>query len=74
MPADMFAEALGIILPPDRTYHTVAGFILDNLRRFPAVGEMFQSGAWRFEVADLDGLRIDKIIATRISPLHRELR
>jgi putative hemolysin len=74
MPADLFAEALGIHVPQDRTYHTVAGFVLDNLRRFPAVGETFQSAAWRFEVADLDGLRIDKIIATRLAPLHRELR
>jgi putative hemolysin len=74
MPADMFAELLGVSLPPGRTYHTVAGFILDNLRRFPAVGETFQSGEWRFEIADLDGLRIDKIIATRNPPMHRKLQ
>lgn len=32
------------------------------------------SPEWRFEIADLDGLRIDKVIGMRIPPLHRKLQ
>jgi len=66
MPADEMAERLAIDLPPDRSYHTAAGFALVWLGRLPAVGESFDAFGWRFEIVDLDGRRIDKILARRI--------
>jgi putative hemolysin len=66
MPADEMADHLSIALPPDRSYHTAAGFVLSQLGHLPEIGESFDSQGWRFEVVDLDGRRIDKILASRI--------
>jgi putative hemolysin len=71
MPADEFAELTGIRLPPDRSYHTVAGFMLDRFGALPAAGERFDHQGWRFEVLDLDGRRVDKVLATRLPARRR---
>lgn len=63
--ADVLAERLGIDLPEDRDYATVAGLALAVLRRLPAEGESFVEQGWRFEVVDLDGRRIDKLLVSR---------
>jgi putative hemolysin len=65
MPADEMAEQLGITLPAKRDYHTAAGFLLAELRRLPAIGESVEAYGWRFEIVDLDGRRIDKVLAIR---------
>src|SRR5215213_10905138 len=62
-PADDMAELLKLALPGRRDYHTVAGFALARLGRFPRLGEAFEFGSWRFEVIDIDGRRIDKVLA-----------
>ncbi len=66
MAADEFAAQFGIAMDRDADFHTVAGFVLHEMQRLPQVGESFDKGGWRFEVIDLDGRRIDKILATRI--------
>jgi len=63
--ADVLAERLGIDLPEDRDYATVAGLALAVLRRLPAEGESFVEQGWRFEGVDLDGRRIDKLLVSR---------
>ena len=68
MPADEMAEQLGIVLPDKRDYETVAGLVIGELQRLPAVGEKVETLGWRFEVVDLDGRRIDKILASRVDP------
>jgi putative hemolysin len=73
MPADEMADVLDITLPEDRDYHTVAGFVLALLHHIPATGEVTEALGWRFEVVDLDGRRIDKVLATRPLPLRRRL-
>ena len=50
--------------PGDR-FHTMAGFALSELGRLPEAGERFDYEGWRFEIMDMDGRRIDKILATR---------
>jgi putative hemolysin len=70
MPADEMAEQFGFTLPDDRDYQTLAGFALAQLKRIPTVGETFEAYGWHFEVVDLDGRRIDKVIASR-GPLRR---
>jgi len=62
-PADQVAEKLGIELPEDRDYATAAGFALSVLKHLPKVGETFEDGGWRFEVVDMDGRKIDKLLA-----------
>jgi putative hemolysin len=65
LPADQLAERLGVRLPDDRDYATTAGFALSVLKRLPTVGEHFDHAGWRFEVVDMDGRKIDKLIASR---------
>lgn len=65
MPADEMAALLYLELPERPGYDTVAGFILDGLKRIPEVGEIMELQGWRFEVVDLDGRRIDKVLASR---------
>jgi putative hemolysin len=71
MQADEMSEQLGIDLPENRDYETVAGYILSHLHRLPATGECVDAQGWRFEVVDLDGRRIDKVIASRLPGVHR---
>jgi putative hemolysin len=49
----------------DKAYNTTGGFILYRLERVPHLTDSFEYGDWRFEVVDLDGTRIDKILITR---------
>ncbi len=65
MSADEMAEQLGIILPERRDYETVAGLVIDRMQHLPVTGEKVDAFGWRFEVVDLDGRRIDKVLATR---------
>jgi len=62
--ADLLAERLGITLPEDRDYATVAGLALAVFRHLPGEGESFTLQGWRFEVVDLDGRRIDKLLVS----------
>ena len=66
MPAVEFASLLRIALPASRYYQTVAGFLLSHFGRIPDVGDRIEVDGWRFEVVDLDGRRIDKVLAARI--------
>jgi putative hemolysin len=65
MPVDEFGERLGFELPPHHRYNTVAGLVLQNFNVLPKVGDTFDLGDWHIEVVDLDGRRIDKILASR---------
>ncbi len=67
MPADQLAERLGIELPDDREFATVAGFVLSVLKKLPVEGETFETDGWRFEVVDMDGLRIDKLLVSMLA-------
>ena len=74
MQADEMRDLLGIDLPENRDYETVAGYLLSHLHHLPATGECVDAQGWRFEVVDLDGRRIDKVLASRLPALHRESR
>jgi putative hemolysin len=69
MPVDEVGELLSIPLPRRRGYHTVAGLVLQHFGALPDVGDAFDLEGWHFEVVDLDGRRIDKILASRREPL-----
>ncbi len=63
--ADTLAERLGIDLPEDRDYATVAGLALAVFRHLPGEGESFVEQGWKFEIVDLDGRRIDKVLVSQ---------
>lgn len=67
MPAVEFASLLRFELPVPRHYQTFAGFLLSHFGRIPGVGDRIEAEGWRFEVIDLDGRRIDKVLATKIT-------
>ncbi len=68
MAADALADRLGIDLPEDRDYATVAGLALAVFRHLPGEGESFVQQGWRFEIVDLDGRRIDKLLVSAVDP------
>ena len=63
--ADLLADRLGVNLPAGRDYSTVAGFALSVLKHLPETGERFRHDGWSFEVVDMDGRKIDKLLASR---------
>jgi putative hemolysin len=63
--ADLLADRLGVAMPDERDYSTVAGFALSVLKHLPETGEKFRHDGWSFEIVDMDGRKIDKLIASR---------
>lgn len=47
----------------DGGYHTVGGFVMDQLGRVPVPGDHFECADWRWEVLDMDNRRVDKVLA-----------
>ena len=51
-------------------YNTLAGMIMLLLGRLPSTTDVVEWDDWRFEVVDLDGKRVDKVLVSRIAPLE----
>ena len=66
MPADEFAARLGLALEPDPDFETVAGLALDRAGELPRLGQRIALDGWVLEVVDMDGRRIDKLLAQRM--------
>ena len=65
LPMDEFWEALRLEErrdEPRTDYHTLGGFVFTQLGRLPATGDWFDSVGLRFEVVDMDGNRVDKVL------------
>ena len=66
MPVDEVKARLALPpLPSPGTYHTLAGLVLALLRRVPREGDRIVFGGWLFEVAAMDGRRVDRVRASR---------
>lgn len=66
---DQIKEVTGLDELPEEEageYTTIAGMVTTVLGRIPRTGELFQWQGWRFEVVDMDGPRVDKILAERV--------
>ena len=61
--ADEFAGETGFPVP-DGDFHTVAGMVLSIINRIPRTGDVFTHEGWTVEVADMDAMRIDRLIVT----------
>ena len=48
-------------------YTTLAGFVISYLSRLPSTGEKFEYQGFEFEILDLDGIKIDKILVRKLS-------
>ena len=63
--ADVLADRLGLEYGDDREFGTAAGYALHVLKRLPGEGDYFTDQGWLFEVVDMDGRRIDKLLVSR---------
>ncbi len=66
MSADEFCDRLGVPRALAGDYETVAGLVLNLLKRLPVLGDHAEAAGLRFEVIDLDDRRIDKVLVSRI--------
>jgi putative hemolysin len=66
MPIDEFADEMNFPIEDDPDYETVAGFVIDEIKRLPSLGEKFTTKGWSFEVIDMDGRRVDKLLVKRV--------
>jgi putative hemolysin len=70
MPVEELKELVGLRELPDggsENYETLGGLVMTRLARIPAAGDRFEWEELRFEVMDMDGHRVDKVL---VSPLH----
>ena len=70
MPVGELKARLDIDTLPDEErgrYNTVAGLLMAVSGRLPATGDIIDCAGWRFEVVDLDGRRIDKLLASPLA-------
>ena len=64
------------ILPHENEYETLSGFVMMSLGRVPQVADYFEWNNYNFEVIDMDGRRVDKVLVTTLQqkPLTQETR
>jgi putative hemolysin len=65
-PIDEIHLTIGIDeIDSDGNYETISGFLVQQLRKNPEEGDVTEAYGYRFEVIDMDGRRIDKILVSR---------
>jgi len=63
MPIDEVENLIGVRnMKGEGDFHTLAGFVVDHLRRIPVAGDHFEWENARFEVVDMDSRRVDKVL------------
>jgi putative hemolysin len=66
-----FRESIGIEIRSDEQadrFHTLAGFVMLQLQRIPKTGDHFEWNGFSFEVVDMDGMKVDKVLVSRLPP------
>jgi len=70
IPATELKDHLGVKELPEEDrgrYNTLAGMVMLLLGRLPQTADVVEWNAWRFEVVDLDGKRVDKVLVSRLA-------
>lgn len=71
IPVPELKDRLGLVAVPDEErgrYHTLSGLMMLLTGRLPKEGDQVDWEHWRFEIVDMDGRTIDKVLATRVDP------
>ena len=68
--AESLGDRLALDYGEDREFATAAGFALSVLKHLPEEGEVFTHQGWQFEVVDMDGRKIDKLLVQQTGPAH----
>jgi putative hemolysin len=67
IPVDEFKEIFKLnMLPHEDEYETLSGFVMMSLGRVPQTTDTFEWHGYRFEVIDMDGRRVDKVLVTTL--------
>jgi putative hemolysin len=67
LPVDEFKEIFNFRkLPDEEEYETLGGFVMMHLGRIPEAADQFEWNSLRFEIMDMDGKRVDKILVTTL--------
>ena len=69
IPVPELKDRLGLDSVPDEDrgrYHTLSGLMMLLTGRLPKEGDSVDWETWRFEIVDMDGRTIDKVLATRL--------
>lgn len=71
-PMDDVVAKFDLQVPEEETgaYHTLAGFVMARLGHIPRTADRFEWGPLRFEVVDMDGRRVDKVMVSRVPSLQ----
>ncbi|MES2649787.1 MAG: hemolysin family protein [Bacteroidota bacterium] len=56
----------------DQEFDTVAGFMIHHLEKIPVAGETLDWRGFTFEIVDVDGARIDKVLVTQHNEVNQE--
>jgi len=67
LPMDEFKEIFGLERLSDEDpgrYLTLSGYVLTKMGRIPTTGDKFEADGLRFEIMDMDGNRIDKVLVS----------
>ncbi len=65
LPLDEFREIVGLPSTPDGDFHTLAGLVVTRIGHIPRIGETFALLGLNFEIVDMDGNRVDRILVKR---------
>ncbi len=67
---DELKQVLGVSQLPgeDRDFHTLGGYLMARLNRVPMVADRITAGDWRFEIVEMDGRRVDRVLVVPINP------
>src|SRR5437764_2407108 len=70
VPLDELKQVLGVSQLPgeDPDFHTLGGYLMARLNRVPMVADRVTAGDWRFEIVEMDGRRVDRVLVAPISP------
>jgi putative hemolysin len=66
MVLDEFRELFGLSSLPEGDFHTLAGLVVTQLGHIPRVAETFECFGLKFEIVDMDGNRVDRILISRL--------
>lgn len=70
IPIDELKEILQVDALPEEDkagFQTLSGFVMNQMGRIPKTGQLFEWDHWRFEVMDMDGHRVDRVLVTDLS-------
>lgn len=70
IPIDELKEIMDVDELPEEDkagFQTLSGFVMNQLGRIPKTGAIFEWDHWRFEVVDMDGHRVDRVLVTDTS-------